>query len=514
MLLFLLLFILLSAAAQTNITEINQDIDIETDDVEGFPDYTDYNEDNFHGLDVDPDETCENERIKNLKGVSTKNAKNCRSGCKKIKDKECSFKWYGKKKCQCKCCDKSEVKPSETEAPATKAETTKAPATKAPETKAPETKAPETKAPATEAPATKAPSTIGQGSWKSWSLWTECSKSCGFGRQVRTRSCDGMNCMGLKREFRSCNTHSCFSPGWKSWTTWSSCDRTCGGGSQTRTRQCSSASGCRGKNMDHRSCGEGSCPVDCEWRNWNEWEPCQSELCGKRPPPTKRTRSVYMEASNGGVQCQGVKEEIKQCPVTKCQGAPNSREDFGGSFVPQLENWKEDLHSVWGNTEWCKKGSWADSIKVKMAPYQGGGDDTALNGIKLQCRRKSGSRSNMISSKFGPQGSWTTSEECKGNHFVNAINFRFEGMKKKTSGKNENVDKEDSSGGNGLDFQCSDGNGYTGTSNDGFTGDWSGYQKCPAGSYVCGVQTKVKEYRKQWDNTALNTIRFFCCYDN
>jgi len=210
-----------------------------------------------------------------------------------------------------------------------------------------------------------------------------------------------------------------------------------------------------------------------------------------------------MEASNGGMECQGDQLEIKQCPVKRCKDAPHSRDDYGGSFVPRLENWKDDPHSTWANIEWCKKGSWADSIKVKMSHQQGGGDDTALNGIKLQCRKKSGSRSNLIMSKSGPQGSWTSSEECKGNNFINAINFRFEGM-----------NKEDSTGGNGLDFQCSDGNGYTGTSNDGFTGDWSGYQNCPDDSYVCGVQTKVKDYRKKWDNTALNAIRFFCCYDN
>lgn len=210
-----------------------------------------------------------------------------------------------------------------------------------------------------------------------------------------------------------------------------------------------------------------------------------------------------MESSLGGKECQGLDVDYKQCPITRCKGGPKGRPDFGGSFVPWLADWKEDLHATWRKTDWCNKGSWVDGVKVRMSSPQGKGDDTALNGIKLTCRSKSGKRSNMISSKFGPEGSWLTSEECKGNHFITAVNFR-----------NEDVGQEDSTGGNGLDFQCSDGNGYTGTGNDGYEGDWSGYQSCPTGAYVCGVQTKLKEYRKHWDNIAINAIRFYCCYHN
>lgn len=54
------------------------------------------------------------------------------------------------------------------------------------------------------------------GSFSAWSSWSQCSKTCGGGRQKRTRSCSapppstcGRNCVGDIEEFIDCNIQSC-----------------------------------------------------------------------------------------------------------------------------------------------------------------------------------------------------------------------------------------------------------------------------------------------------------------
>ena len=53
-------------------------------------------------------------------------------------------------------------------------------------------------------------------SWGSWSSWSSCSKTCGEGREIRTRECvevasgnRGPFCPGSGREVRSCRTANC-----------------------------------------------------------------------------------------------------------------------------------------------------------------------------------------------------------------------------------------------------------------------------------------------------------------
>jgi len=50
--------------------------------------------------------------------------------------------------------------------------------------------------------------------WTEWSSWTDCSKSCGEGRQSRMRECitEGqsvLDCSGPRVQLRSCNEHPC-----------------------------------------------------------------------------------------------------------------------------------------------------------------------------------------------------------------------------------------------------------------------------------------------------------------
>lgn len=63
---------------------------------------------------------------------------------------------------------------------------------------------------------------IVDGQWSNWTNWTTCSKSCGIGRQKRTRTCSnpspahgGKQCTGQARETQDCNTQSCAGMLWR-----------------------------------------------------------------------------------------------------------------------------------------------------------------------------------------------------------------------------------------------------------------------------------------------------------
>ncbi|KAL8625610.1 hypothetical protein ACOMHN_043885 [Nucella lapillus] len=82
------------------------------------------------------------------------------------------------------------------------------------------------------------------GVWKDWSDWSACNSTCGGGTRERVRVCDepkykGKPCQGHSAEYLACADNPCPIPGkWFAWTTWSECTVTCGGGKQERSRNC------------------------------------------------------------------------------------------------------------------------------------------------------------------------------------------------------------------------------------------------------------------------------------
>ncbi|XP_071409858.1 adhesion G protein-coupled receptor B1 isoform X8 [Pithys albifrons albifrons] len=165
------------------------------------------------------------------------------------------------------------------------------------------------------------------GTWDEWSPWSLCSSTCGRGYRDRTRTCKppqfgGNPCEGPEKQTKFCNIALC--PGhsvdgnWNEWSSWSSCSASCSNGTQQRTRECNGPSyggaECQGHWVETRDCFLRQCPVDGKWQAWGVWGSCTA-TCGGG---TQRRDRVCYGPFFGGENCQGPKEEYKQCNDRRC----------------------------------------------------------------------------------------------------------------------------------------------------------------------------------------------------
>lgn len=144
------------------------------------------------------------------------------------------------------------------------------------------------------------------GGWTPWSVWSDCSVSCGRGMQVRTHACinppprnNGSDCRGPARETQQClaspclglltkaflstfqHIAGCLTFNWHllavsptddlcPWSPWSPCSRSCGAGSVSRRRACVC-----------EAAGDTACPAEIEAERNSE----ETQLCYKQPCP-------------------------------------------------------------------------------------------------------------------------------------------------------------------------------------------------------------------------------------
>ena len=136
-----------------------------------------------------------------------------------------------------------------------------------------------------------------------WSVWNECSRSCGSGLKNRTRACIGDNCNSNALLFQTqlCNEQEC--PYYTHWGAWGECSVTCGGGYRSRSRVCSVSGACVGGDTESSICRFGDCPK----YEYSNWSPC-SNACGKG----MRTRSRYC-VHEGAYGCTNTTNDEQRC---------------------------------------------------------------------------------------------------------------------------------------------------------------------------------------------------------
>lgn len=169
------------------------------------------------------------------------------------------------------------------------------------------------------------------GAWTEWSDSGTCSKTCGTGIQLRTRSCTnpapqygGDYCSGNNREERTCRRITCPVHGnWGEWSVFTDCSVSCGTGIHTRWRECSNpfpahgGNNCLGMSTERRTCTELPCPVHGGWSQWSEYGPC-SVNCNTGIKVRTRTCSDPTPM-HGGRDCVGSANESVICNSHRCR---------------------------------------------------------------------------------------------------------------------------------------------------------------------------------------------------
>lgn len=159
-----------------------------------------------------------------------------------------------------------------------------------------------------------------------WTDWSNCSKPCDGGTHTRTRKVlqaplrGGKPC-GPTIETKTCNSTPCavnckLSP----WTPWTECTKPCNTGSQMRARDILTNASNGGEpcqaTLEVQSCNTQRCsPVPCELSEWSEWSPCTA-ICGGGTQ--KRDRTVTKPPLNGGSCDASLLHERRACNTQSC----------------------------------------------------------------------------------------------------------------------------------------------------------------------------------------------------
>ncbi|XP_063411357.1 vitelline membrane outer layer protein 1 homolog [Mytilus trossulus] len=162
----------------------------------------------------------------------------------------------------------------------------------------------------------------------------------------------------------------------------------------------------------------------------------------------------------------------------------------------------------WSDTEYCPQGHFAIGYVMKIEKSQGGGDDSALNAIRLHCANPDWTDANnsvTIMGQEGPFGYWRDVAMCLYGEVMVSYSLQF-----------EKLFNGDNSAANYVRFKCREiGSPSSGTTlgTSGLWGDfgaWSEY--CAVGSAICGLKVRIQLPQGLIiDDTALNDVQFFCC---
>jgi len=174
------------------------------------------------------------------------------------------------------------------------------------------------------------------------------------------------------------------------------------------------------------------------------------------------------------------------------------RNDVRSTITVSGGNW-----GTWAScASYCPAGSFAYGFSHKSELSQGAGDDSALNGIMLNCNdRNTGAWTANVTSSTGAWGNWLGLAMCP-----NADSPMTQGNLQLEASQGIG----DDTSANRLSGACRNGTALNPPSNTAF-GTWRGWVSCPAGTAVCGMKTRVEGSQGVGDDTSLNGVQLECC---
>ena len=178
----------------------------------------------------------------------------------------------------------------------------------------------------------------------------------------------------------------------------------------------------------------------------------------------------------------------------------------------------------WGNNNHkagvCPPGSYAYGFRQRVERSQGRGDDTALNGIHLNCRNIGGTRKGGVikvesARKWGTLGNWAY---CPTGMWISGYRIKVEpyqdSWRANTTGRifDLNVSNRDDTGTNAIQFKCRTADWrrqvVINTNNDGSWGTWGNWIEAEPGLFVTAIHAHIERPQGRGDDTAMNQIWF------
>uniref|UniRef100_A0A3Q3AAE4 SCO-spondin n=1 Tax=Kryptolebias marmoratus TaxID=37003 RepID=A0A3Q3AAE4_KRYMA len=169
------------------------------------------------------------------------------------------------------------------------------------------------------------------GGWTPWSVWSDCSVTCGQGTHVRTRACinppprnNGSHCSGPERETQYCQTPPCMDD-LCPWSPWSLCSQSCGAGTMSRHRVCVCEEGgdtacppeveVERNSEENQLCYKQPC-AGCPMSAWSVWSQCSCES------QRQHRYRVALTSPTRGQQCTPVETQSRTCSLSQSCEAP------------------------------------------------------------------------------------------------------------------------------------------------------------------------------------------------
>lgn len=227
-----------------------------------------------------------------------------------------------------------------------------------------------------------------------WEQWDGCDKSCAGGTHTRTRvntpPLDGGKACPSSVESEGCNAQRCPKDCFlTTWSSWSECSLTCGSGIHSRTRAAvqpvHGGKECAA-TFEQKGCNEAQCPVNCRMSAWTVWTAC-TVTCGGGSK--NRYRSTDIPALHGG----------RNCPASKATTSCNSAECPPEPVHCLIGSW-----TAWGACSKSCGGGVEERTRNNAAP-QHGGDVCPTSSDTQLCN----TFACPVSCLTSPWGAWT---EC------------------------------------------------------------------------------------------------------
>ena len=200
--------------------------------------------------------------------------------------------------------------------------------------------------------------------------------------------------------------------------------------------------------------------------------------------------------------------------VSKARGKRNRRTCALNSYEGYY--WGKDNHK----SGICPAGSYAYGFQQRVERSQGRRDDTALNGIYINCRNIGGQRRGGVvsvdsKSKWGRLGSWTY---CPTGMWITGYRLKVEKYQDSwTASKlgkffKGNWRDKDDTGTNAIEFRCRN-QDWTkkvdiSVNNNGSWGSWGSWVEAQPGLFVVGIHAHIERPQGRGDDTAMNQVWF------